>query len=99
MKKKDAQIKANIGCFAGDLRELLNAAVSQDGASFLMSMKPAKINKNFTKLQVWHILHNGIANYAELEIVEPIIAANILREFAPDEPKAKHEPVNAFVPF
>lgn len=80
MNKKDAITKARAGINVGDLREILNNAVDD-----LTGM--SKVNKCFTKRAVWDIMHGSIANYPASATVDPSIATNILREFAPDEPK------------
>ena len=77
MNKKEAKSKALVGCFAGDLRELLNSA-----AETLNYNAPAKTNKNIRKQDAYSILHNAIANYAEMEIVVPDVAWKVLYEFA-----------------
>lgn len=76
MNKKDAKVKAQIGCFAGDLRELMNN-VPQEAFAL-----PAKINRAIRKQDAYNILHNAIANYDELEIVVPDISWKILYEFS-----------------
>lgn len=87
MNKKDAVSKARAGINVGDLREILNNAVDD-----LRGM--SKVNKCFTKRAVWDIMHGSIGNYPASAIIDPSIATNILREFAPDEPRPVKEPLN-----
>lgn len=81
MNKKDAIIKARQGMTAGDLRAILNEASPH------VTSEPSKLNSQLTKWQVWNMFHGAINCEGENDIVDVMIATNILREFAPDEPK------------
>ena len=79
MNKKDAITKARAGINAGDLRAVLNSQ------TYIIGM--SKVNKAIPKSKAWSIFHAAIANIESDTIVDTDIAVNILREFAPDEPK------------
>lgn len=82
MNKRDAAIKARQGVTAGDLREMLNNARDNLGGM-------CRINKEVSRRFAWNLFQSVISNVDFDDYVKEAIATNILREFAPDEPRVK----------